>query len=341
LTQDGKTGTLQLTHPTAAMPERRIGMTQFPSFYDAKRIGTLFYPDMGAISAAAREADLKPAAADVQKNHLVVIDMQVDFCHKRGNLNVPGALEDIRRLIEFIYRHAEHITQITCSLDSHLPFQIFHPAWWADANGNHPAPFTLITYDDINKGVWRPLVDPVWSTNYVKTLEEQAKKVLTVWPYHVMIGSVGNALDQELWSAITWHALARKAQPSWLTKGTVPQTEHYSIIQPEVSVPGHPMGGKNKAFLDTLADADNIIIAGEAESHCVLETVEDLVEDFSQDTEALSKIFFLRDCTSPVLHPEIDFHAIAMERFAAFERMGVNFLDSTDALPFLKPSNGC
>ena len=40
---------------------------------------------------------------------------------------MPGALGDIRRTIEFIYRNAERITHISCSLDSHLPRQIFTP----------------------------------------------------------------------------------------------------------------------------------------------------------------------------------------------------------------------
>jgi hypothetical protein len=37
---------------------------------------------------------------------------------------------------------------------------------------------------------------------------------------------------------------------------------------------------------------------------------------------------------SPVLHPEVDFHAIAMDRFEDFEAQGVNFINSTDPLPF-------
>lgn len=309
-------------------------MSKFPSFYNPQRIGNLHYPDYGAIAAAANGANLPPATQDKQNVHLVIIDMQIDFCHSNGSLHVPGSVGDIQRLIEFIYTHAGRITNITCSLDSHLPHQIFHAAWWADEQGNHPAPFTLISYTDIKAGKWRPLVDPVWSTNYVKKLEEQAKKVLTIWPYHVMIGSIGNALDPELFSAILWHSLARKTQPTWLTKGTVPQTENYSIIQPEVPVPNHPLGGKNKAFLDTLAAADVILIAGEAESHCVLETVEDLVEDFGGKPEQLQKIYFLRDCTSPVIHPDIDFHGLALKQFAEFARQGVNFINSTDALPF-------
>ena len=313
-------------------------MNNFPTFYDSGRIGHLFYPNINHIAEDAKNAQLAPAVQDALNIHLVIIDMQVDFCHTAGNLNVPGALGDIQRLIEFIFHNGEHITNITCSLDSHLPYQIFHPAWWVDSAGNHPDPFTLISYNDIKNDVWRPLIAPTASINYVRNLESQAKKTLAIWPYHTMIGSAGNMLDQELWSAIMWHALARKTQPNWLTKGSIPLTEHYSIIQPELPVPNHPLGGKNKAFLDTLANADVVIIAGEAESHCVLETVEDLVEDFSHIPSALDKIYFLRDCTSPVIHPDVDFHAIALARFAEYEKLGVKFMDSTEALPFLMPA---
>lgn len=311
-------------------------MALFPSFYDPDRIGTLFYPDVATIAADAGNAGLAPASQDTRDVHLVIIDMQVDFCHPQGSLYVPGALEDIRRLIEFIYRNAGHITGITCSLDSHLPYQIFHPAWWADDQGRHPAPFTLITYEQIENGKWRPLVDPKRSKAYVRTLEQEAKKQLTIWPYHVAIGGVGNALDPELWSAVIWHSLARKAQPVWLTKGTVPQTEHYSIIQPEVPAPEHPQGGKNRAFLERLSESDVIVIAGEAKSHCVLETIEDLVETFAGEPEMLEKVYFLRDCTSSVVHPEIDFDTLANEQLEAFAGKGINLVNSTDSLPFLE-----
>ncbi len=309
-------------------------MSIFPNFYDPKRIGALFYPDVARIAEEAAAANLPPAAADDKIVHLVLIDMQVDFCHPGGSLFVPGAVEDIRRTIEFIYAHAARISRITCSLDSHYPSQIFSPDWWIDGAGRHPAPFTLITAEEVRSGRWQPRFRPNWSRRYVQTLEREAKKRLTIWPYHVQIGSPGQALDPELWSAVFWHSLARQTQPLWLSKGSVPETEHYSIIQPEVSIPNVPGGEKNQAFLDILAGADHVIIAGEAESHCVLETVEDLVENFGSQPELLAKVYFLRDCTSPVLHPEIDFHAIALSRFAEFEQQGVNFIDSSDPLPF-------
>jgi nicotinamidase-related amidase len=307
----------------------------FPSFYDPKRIGTLFYPDVAGIAAEAAKSNMAPATADKKRVHLLIIDMQVDFCHDNGSLYVPGAQEDIRRLTEFIYRNGERITAVTCSLDSHLPFQIFHPAWWADEAGNHPDPFTIIKHEDLAAGKWRPLIAPAWSISYVKKLEEGAKKALVIWPYHTPIGGVGNALDQELWSAVIYHSIGRKSQPTWWTKGSIAQTEHYSIIQPEIPVPDHPQGGKSKAFLDMLEGNDIILVAGEAESHCVLETVEDLVEAFGGKPDVLDRIYVLKDCTSPVVHPAVDFHAIALAQFAEYEKKGVHFINSTDAnLPF-------
>jgi nicotinamidase-related amidase len=305
-------------------------MPPFPAFYNPQRIGALVYPDTARIAAEADAAALAPARDDARNIHLLLIDMQVDFCHPHGSLYVPGALGDVQRTVEFIYRNAAQITQITCSLDSHLPSQIFSPNWWADADGQHPAPFTIISAADVQRGRWRARFEPAWSADYVARLEQEAKKLLTIWPYHVLIGSPGHMLDPELWSAVMWHALARQTQPRWLAKGSEPRTEHYSIVQPEVPLPGMSDGGRNQALLDELSQADMILVAGEALSHCVLETVEDLVEAFSGQPELLRRIHLLRDCTSPVVHSEIDFGAIAAGRLAAFQQMGVRLVDSTE-----------
>jgi len=310
-------------------------MSEFPNFYDPDRIGTLFYPDVNEIAAAAVGRNFRPAKTDMLKVHLLIIDMQVDFCHPTGSLYVPGAEEDIRRLIEFIYRNGDQISKITCTLDSHLPFQIFHPPWWIDEDGNHPEPMTIITHEDVKEGRWRPIVMPGYSRNYVQKLEEQAKKQLLIWPFHVMIGGPGNMLDPELWSAVIWHSMARRTQPVWLAKGTVPQSEYYSAVAPEIEVPEHPQGSKNERFVRNLANSDILVIAGEAESHCVLETLEDIVAEFKETPEKLEQIYVLQDCTSPVQHPDVDFHALAQEQFAEFAEMGVNFVNSTDDLPFL------
>jgi nicotinamidase/pyrazinamidase len=311
-------------------------MTEFPSFYKPDRIGTLYHPDMSLIAAEAARAGLLPSAGDEKQARLLIVDMQVDFCHEQGSLFVPGAADDIRRLIEFIFRNAPYITDIICTMDSHLPFQIFHPPWWGDEAGRHPEPLTMITLQDLDEGRWRPLVRPGYSREYVRQLEVESKKVLTIWPYHVLLGGLGNALDPELWSAVMWHSLARKSQPTWLAKGRVPQTEHYSAIQPEIPAPGHPQGQAHRPLLEMAEATDVLLVAGEAESHCVLETLEDLVATFADRPEVLGRIYVLQDCMSAVQHPAVDFHALALERFEEFARQGVHFVNSTEPLPALE-----
>jgi nicotinamidase/pyrazinamidase len=308
-------------------------MAKTPSFCDLGRVGTLFHPDVSAIAESARRAGLQTATEDLLKVHLLVVDMQIDFTHQEGTLTVPGAIDDIRRLIAFIYRHAEKISGITCSLDSHLPFQIFHAGWWSDESGDSPPPFTTIRLEDVLSGKWRARRHPEWSISYLRELQERARKELTIWPYHVPIGGLGSALDPELWSAVFWHSLAREVQPRWWTKGSHPQTEHYSMLRPEVSAPGAPQG-QEAELLKMLREQDFIVLAGEAASHCVLETLSDLVEDFRDQPELLAKILVLKDCTSPVAHPEIDFAGIVDEEFRRFEVEGVRMLLSTDPMPF-------
>ena len=311
------------------MPVRSI-----PDFYNPARIGRVFQPDFSKIAEHARSAGLPAAEEDRIKIQLLIVDMQVDFCHPEGSLYVPGALDDLRRLIEFIYRQAERITRIICSLDSHLPYQIFHPCWWVDRKGKHPAPFTVISEESVNAGIWQPLYERQWSVEYVKRLKKLARKELTIWPYHVLIGSPGHMLDPELFSSVFWHSLARNSQPIWWMKGSIPKTEHYSVVQSEIPVPEHPQGTKNRDFIELIMSADYTLIAGEAASHCVLETIEDLVEEFAGSPEFLKRLIVLEDCTSPVQHPQIDYAAITRQHFADFARQGIRFIKSTDGLPF-------
>ncbi len=305
-------------------------MSSFPTFYNPERIGTLFYPDVGAISTEAQNANLSPSSTDKIKMLLILVDLQIDFCHEKGTLYIPGAPEDIRRIIEFIYRNAEMITHISCSLDTHYPFQIFHAAWWINDQGIHPVPYTIISRESIENGIWKPLYKPEWSLEYVEKLEQASKKQLVIWPYHVPIGGIGNTLDPELWSAVFWHSIARHEQPSWWIKGRIPQTEHYSIFQPEIAVSDSPEGDLNKEYIKTLETYDRIFIAGEAMSHCVLETLLDIVSIFKNK---LQSFYVLQDCMSAVQHPSIDFEDLALQQFEKLKKEGLNFLNSSDPFP--------
>jgi nicotinamidase-related amidase len=312
-------------------------MTQtlpLPAHYDPRRVGMLVPPNVAAAADAGAAAALSPAARDVRRVALVLIDAQIDFIHPApvGTLSVPGAVDDTRRTAEFLYRNAAVISTVVASLDSHVAYQIFYPTWWVDDRGRHPTPFTVIGPDDLDRGTWRPVLEPAWSVDYVKKLADTDKKGLCIWPYHTMIGSLGQALDPALFEAITYFAAARRSQPVFLAKGNIPQTEHYSVLEPEVKYAKHPQGGLNTALLDALARHDVVYVAGQAKSHCVLESMRSMLTYFDGEPAVLDKIRLLVDCTSSVVHPTIDFDAIAEAEFARFARRGVHLVKSTDPL---------
>lgn len=304
----------------------------FPAYYDSARVGTLYVPDVAAATEAGVSAGAAPSSQDTRRVLLLLVDAQVDFIHQDGALCVPGAIDDTRRTIEWLYRNLAQVTSVAASLDTHLPMQIFYPGWWAGPQGEHPAPFTLITAEEVDSGRWQPTTEEEWSMAYVRQLEAHAKKVLTIWPYHTMLGTPGHALTPALYEAIVFHAAARSTAPRFLSKGSIPKTEHYSILEPEVKVPDEPLGTLNTAFLDLIATYDLVYIAGQAKSHCVLETTRSLITHFRErEPEFIAKWRVLLDCTSSVVHPEVDFEAMAREEYARWERNhGLQLVTSQD-----------
>lgn len=305
-------------------------MVETPAFYDPERVGTLFIPRTQEAVLSGQQAGLSAADQDETRIILLLVDPQVDFIHTDGSLCVPGAIEDTRRTIEWIFRNANQLTAIAASLDSHIPTQIFYATWWVNAGGEHPAPFTVITGEQVDAGIWQPVYEVEWSRDYVHRLSQQARKQLMIWPYHTMIGTLGQAITPALYEAIAYHAAARRSQPIFLNKGSLPQTEHYSLLEPEVKVANHPQGNLNTAFLQMLASYDRVYIAGQAKSHCVLETVTSIMRYFGGQPEQIAKWRLLTDCMSSVTHPMIDFDALADENISRFFEQGLTLTTSND-----------
>jgi len=302
-----------------------------PSFYDESRISTIYLPRFEAIKKEACGIDVKSSAKDKgERVAVLLIDFQIDFCNKQGSLYVPEAEIDISNSIQFILKNFEKITTIYPTLDTHIAFQIFYGLWWLDENDTHPGPFTIITTSDVEKGKYKPVVKPIWSLDYIKNLQTHANKPLCIWPEHTMLGTPGHALVPALYEICYFHSIARKSQISFQVKGDIPETEMYGVFSPEVKVPQSSKGGINTNLLKILGTHDKIIIMGEAKSHCVLESIRQLVDFFQDQPEVLSRIFILEDCMSSVQHPDIDFDAIAAGEFIKFRNNGLNIVKSID-----------
>ena len=249
--------------------------------------------------------------------HLLSIDPQNDFCiptgpgGEKGQLVVPGAAEDMKRLGNFITKNQNRIEEIHCSLDSHQFVHIAHPAFWVNSNGDRPNPFTMITKQDVENGTWRAF-NPQWqgkALNYVRKLELNARYVLVIWPPHCLIGTWGHSIVPVVADAFYLWENKTYSRVNFVAKGSNLFTEHYSAVQADVLDDTDSSTKLNILLIDALSKADEILITGEALSHCVANTIRDIAKRFGDDQ--VKKFTLLEDTSSNV---------------TGFEKMGQDFV---------------
>jgi len=334
-----------------------VAVLPLPPHWNPERVGEVWRVDYAARFGDAErwraQHSLQPAADDRFRIALVVVDMQNTFCSPGFELFVAGrsgtgALDDARRLSEFVYRNLDTVTQVVATLDTHQALQIFHRIMLVDEQGNHPEPFTLVTAADVETGRWRinPTaadglgLDPDYAEQhlryYTRTLEEGGKYNLTIWPYHAMLGGIGHALVSAVEESLFFHSSARQAPLDFQPKGDNPLTEHYSMLGPEVEfdLEGEPLGARNLPLIERLLRYDAVVIAGEAKSHCVAWTIEDLLSDPTVQERGLEeKVYLLEDCSSPVVVPgSVDYTDEADAHFARFAESGAHLVRSDQPL---------
>lgn len=339
------------------------GEKMIPSYYDSSRCGKFLIPNLDQAASAgkqyAKDNGIKSSHLPGTPNVILsVIDAQLDFISPEGNLCVPGAVADTDRLNKFIYNNVNKISHIIPSLDTHYLFQPFHRFnWIAGPNptvhsygpkkgmlyepGEHPDAFTLITSNNLDSGVWLPTRNPQRMRNMITKLEQQHKKTLCVWPLHCLLGSPGHAFDPTFMEALIFHAACRNDQYNPPIKGMSQSSEHYGILKAEVEFSDDRLTQLDTSVLSAWENADRIYFAGQAKSHCVLETLNQVVELFTKqsNTTLLDKLYVLEDCMSSVPDIKDDagnvivpFDAIANNRFAELKKLGVKFVKSTDSV---------
>ena len=301
----------------------------------------------------AKQHNLQPASRDTFKISLLLVDVQNTFCIPDfelfvGGTSGTGAVDDNRRLCDFIYRNLNVITGICPTMDTHQVIQIFHSLFLVNERGEHPAPFTLVTPEDIEAGIWRfnpelsysLQIDEAYGQKflryYTRQLKEGGKYNLTIWPYHAMLGGIGHALVSAVEEAVFFHSIARLSQPDFKVKGDNPFTENYSVLSPEVTEgpTGEEIAQKNIGFIRELLDFDAVIIAGQAKSHCMAWTINDLLNEIRvSDRKLTEKVYLLEDCTSAVVIPGvIDYTEQANAAFQKFSDAGMHIVRSSDPI---------
>jgi nicotinamidase-related amidase len=300
----------------------------------------------------ARRHQLKPASADVFRIALLAIDVQNTFCVPGFELFVAGrsghaAVDDSARLCEFPLPesrpcqsghchdgYASGDADLSCDLSgerSRRESSSIHAGY----GGRHCSgrwtfnPEAAKTLQIDPDRAQRDLL------HYAKALQEAGKYDLSVWPYHSMLGGIGHALVPAVEEAVFFHTICRYSQADFRIKGRNPFTEHYSVLGPEVSTDaeGREISRKDTELIDKLWSFDAVIIAGQAKSHCVAWTIEDLIRAARNDRRLLGKIYLLEDCTSPVVVAGVvDYTDDADEAWRRFAEAGMHVVRSTDPI---------
>ncbi len=347
--------------PAATVSSARRTTLPLPTFYKPGNAAAYEHrPDAATLSAEAatwRAAhQLRPSASDESRVHLLLIDVQKDFCFPEGTLYVAGrsgqgAIDDSRRIAELIYRNLGAITEITTTMDTHLAYQIFFPDFWLGRDDKPLTAHRVVTADQLRSGDVRP--NPAmarwlcggnytWlckqALHYCEELERAGKYQLYLWPPHCLLGTDGHALADIIAEARLFHSYARVAQSTVEVKGGNPLTENYSVLRPEVlsRFDNGALAQRNTQFVSTLLAADAVVIAGQAASHCVKSTIDDLLDEIAAADPALArKVYLVTDCMSSVTVPDgkggfaVDFTPQAEAALQRFANAGMNLVTST------------
>lgn len=230
-------------------------------------------------------------------NAFLIIDPQFDFCNPEGSLYVPGAEKDIEKISAFIRNNTAKIDHICLTMDAHHVNDISHSAFWQDEQGNTPAPFTQISYQEVLENKWKPRYFVEEAKAYLKQLEEQGEFPHTIWPEHCLLGHKGSSIAQSLIEAVILWSRDTGRYYQLISKGTYPLTEHFGAFIAQVPYPDRPETQLNQSLIDTLTSFEHVYLCGEAKSHCVANSLKQIMR---YAPELAQRVIVLEDCMSDV-----------------------------------------
>lgn len=212
----------------------------------------------------------------------------------------------MERVGSMITRLGKKLDDIHITMDSHHQLHISHPVWFKDNSGANPPPFTAMREENGvivgSDGKEYTTTRPSFlrrTLEYLKALSTGNRYPHVIWPPHCLIGTPGhNIVTPILDATLHWEQTVFGAADI-VTKGSNYFVEHFSAVRAEVIDPQDPTTQLNTAFINTVMEADEILLSGEAGSHCLANTALDMANEFADDS-FIKKCVLISDGTSPV-----------------------------------------
>lgn len=149
-----------------------------------------------------------------------------------------------------------------------------------------------------------------------------------IWPEHCLIGSWGWTFVDPILKAV--HQWEENAVANIISKGSCLWVEHYSALRAEVPFDGDETTLLNARVIKMFKEADILLWAGWASSHCLRFTFDDAYNELG--AELAKKMVLLEDCMSPVgKTPDVDFPQLTEEWLHDLsENKGITITNSID-----------
>lgn len=259
----------------------------------------------------------------------VGIDLQNDFHDiPKATLSVPGAVKDTERTAIMIKKGG--FDTIFTSLDSHYKLDIAHTGWFMHADGTPFGPkdwFTQITSSDLKNGKYVAKRDPKRTLTYLESLEKDGEFPHLIWPDHCLIGTEGQALHPIYFEALSNWMLEHMKWVNFIQKGTNPYTEHFGIFRANIPIQEDPSTQVNQGIFQTLSQHDEIILFGQARTHCVANSLRQMLQIAPN---LATKIYVVEDAMSNVAGLPDDFYSYVDSIYADAFKAGVQKIKTTD-----------
>ncbi len=107
------------------------------------------------------------------------------------------------------------------------------------------------------------------------------------------------------------------------------------MLGPEVTEgpDGDRLAGKNTELIAKLLTFDAVVVAGQAKSHCLAWTIDDLLEHDEARERLARRTYLLEDCTSPVVVPgAVDYTDEADAAFERYAAAGMHIVRAADPI---------
>jgi nicotinamidase-related amidase len=265
---------------------------------------------------------------------MLIIDPQNDFCDVPGAaLPVAGAVGDLRRLAQLI--PAVQPDAIYVTLDSHPSVAVERTTFWQQGDGSAMAPFTVVCAADVQAGRYVPRNQALRAAvlAMLAQLEATGRAGMVVWPVHCVTGSWGHAIAPDLLEALNAWEFATQRAVHKVLKGEYYLSEHFGVFEADAPDANVPSTLFNTALAQSLLqDASVVLVAGEASSHCVASSVDQLVRHMQRSGATQPALWLLRDCMSPVT----GFEASAQAFLARAQAWGAKVLSAEEAQQALR-----